>query len=181
MDINHLTIEELEILGDAVKYRISQIRKKEEDDLKRKNSVKNKTKLSQLTASDRIFKIQIFENANTEEMNLVINYVKVEGVTKLLQDGYDYNFGGSSSWFSSVVGEKHYHLDSGFGKHSFTFYTLKPETWVEDLNEAREYMIQKRIESFERELTNLKKSLSKFDDLKYQINLEVERGIIQDK
>jgi hypothetical protein len=177
MDINHLTAKELEALGNAIHDRISQIRREEKDDLKRKDSVKNKTKLSQLSSSDRIFKIQIFENANTEEMNLVINYVKVGGVTKLLQDGYDYNFGGSSSWFSNVVGEKHYHLDSGFGKHSFTFYTLKPETWVEDLNEAREYMIQKRIEAFERELTNLKKSLSKFDGLKDQINLEVKSYI----
>jgi hypothetical protein len=40
-----------------VNNKLNIIKKKEEDEIKRKDSVKNKTKLSQLTSNDRVFKI----------------------------------------------------------------------------------------------------------------------------
>lgn len=48
MDINKLTIKELEILGNAVHDRMIQIRRQQEDELKRKDSVKNKTKYEKI-------------------------------------------------------------------------------------------------------------------------------------
>jgi hypothetical protein len=180
MDINQLTIKELEILGNAVHDRMIQIRRQQEDELKRKDSVKNKTKLCQLTSSDRIFKIEIYQNNITNKMTINTDYVDVVGVRNDLE-GYSYNFGGSSSWFSVVTGEKHYHLDNGCGKYSFKFYTLKPETWIEDLNEARKYIVEIRKERFENELSSFKESLSKFDELKENIISEVNKIINQDK
>lgn len=176
MDINKLTIKELEILGNAVHDRMIKIRRQQEDELKRKDSVKNKTKLSQLTSKDRIFKIQIYEYVTSNEMDIRTGYVDVGGVTSD-EGGYNYTFGGSSSWFSLVTGARHYHLDVGFGKNNFTFYTLKPETWVEDLNEARKYIVEIRKERLENELSSFKEALSKFDELKESIIYEVIRTI----
>jgi len=68
MDINHLKVEELKILIDAANQRIETINKEKEDEKKRKDSVKNKTKLSQLTSSDRIFKIEIYRHVDYEEI-----------------------------------------------------------------------------------------------------------------
>lgn len=166
MDINQLTIKELEILGNAVHDRTIE--------LKRKNSVKNKTKLYELTSSDIIFKIEIYQIATTNKMAIKTNYVDVGGVRNDL-GGYSYTFGGYSSWFSVITGGKHYHLDVGCSKHNFIFYTLKPETWIEDLNEARKYMIEIRKKRFENELSSFKESLSKFDELNESITSEIKK------
>jgi len=180
MDINQLTIKELEVLGNAVHDRITQIRRQQEDELKRKDSVKNKTRLCELTSSDRIFKIAIFQSTTTNEMAIKTDYVDV-GVMGNDLEGYSYNFGGSYCWFNVVTGEKHYHLDTVCFENNFIFYTLKPETWIEDLNEARKYIVEIRKESLENEISSLKEKLSKFDELKEDIISEVNKTIIQDK
>lgn len=181
MDINQLTIKELEILGNAVNDKIIQIRRQQEDELKRKDSVKNKTRLCELTSSDRIFKIEINQIAISNEMVIKVGHIDVGGVSRDKEGGYNYSFGGSSSWFNVFTGEKHYHLDNGFGKYNFRFYTLKPETWIEDLNEARKYIVEIKKERLENELSSFKESLSKFDELKENIISEVNKIINQDK
>lgn len=173
MDINHLSIKELEILGDAIKDRIKTIKNQQEDEIKRKNSVKNKTKLSQLTSSDRIFKINIYKNANNGETVIETNYVNVYGVGKDKEErGYNYNFGGSSSWFDNETGEKHFHLDDFM---SISFFTLKPKSWYKDFLEAKEYRLKIKKESLDRELLNLENKLYIFDELKDDIDYKVKK------
>lgn len=175
MDINHLKVEELKILIDAANQRIETINKEKEDEKKRKDSVKNKTKLSQLTSSDKIFKIEIYKHVHTHEMVVTTEFVNVGGVTKIDDEygGFNYNFGGSSSWFSDEDSENHYLLVNGFGNDSFNFYTLKPNTWWEDYELARDIKIQNKIEKFNKELDAYESALSKFEELKERINEEI--------
>ena len=95
MNINHLKVEELKVLIDAANQRIEVINK---DEKRRKDSVKDKTKLSELTSSDRIFKIQIYRHVDTHEMVVTTDFVNVKGVRKSDDEygGFYYNFGGSS-------------------------------------------------------------------------------------
>jgi hypothetical protein len=177
MDINHLKIEELKVLIDAANQRIKVINKEEEDEKKRKDSVKNKTKLSQLTSSDKIFKIEIYRHVGTYEMVVKTDFVNVKGVRKSDDEygGFYYNFGGSSTWFSDKESENHYLLENGFGNDSFKFYTLKPNTWWEDYELARDIKIQNKIEKFNKELDAYESALSKFEELKERINEEISK------
>jgi hypothetical protein len=177
MDINHLKVEELKVLIDAANQRIEAINKEKEDEKKRKDSVKNKTKLSQLTYSDRIFKIEIYRHVDTHEMVVKTGFVNIGGVRKENSEygGFSYSFGGSSSWFSDEDSENHYLLVNGFGNDSFEFYTLKPNTWWEDYELARDIKIQNKIERFHKELNAYKNSLSKFGELKERINEEISK------
>ena len=177
MDINHLKVEELKVLIDAANQRIKVINKEEEDEKKRKDSVKNKTKLSQLTSSDKIFKIEIYRHVGTYEMVVKTDFVNVKGVRKSDDEygGFYYNFGGSSTWFSDKESENHYLLEKVFGNINFQFYTLKPETWWEDYKLAKRDIKIHKIEEFHKELNAYTNALSKFEELKERINEEISK------
>jgi len=177
MDINHLKVEELKVLIDAANQRIEVINKEKEDEKKRKDSVKNKTKLSQLTSSDRIFKIEIYRHVDTHEMVVKTGFVNVGGVRKENSEygGFSYSFGGSSAWFSDKDSENHYLLENGFGNNSFKFYTLKPNAWWEDYKLAKRDIKIHKIEEFHKELNAYTNALSKFEELKERINEEISK------
>ena len=62
MNIEKLTEQELLDLKSSIDKKLNKIRQDEIDTLNRKNSVKNKTKLSQLTSQDRILGIRTSGN-----------------------------------------------------------------------------------------------------------------------
>jgi len=67
---NGVTEEKLLEIKEYSEKQIEKIRQEEEDEIKRKNSVKNKTKLSQLTSDNRILGIRISWNDDSKGVSI---------------------------------------------------------------------------------------------------------------
>lgn len=150
-----ITLSELLNLKSEIEEQLELIEQDKIDTIKRKDNVKNKTKLSELTINDRIFGIGL----SSKDLEVYfMDYCNVEGYNdKTNSDWNDINvshktktFGVSTSIHKENA-DKHYFLvldtmQSGYD----CFFTLKPETWEKDLKEALEYklkLIKKRFNS----------------------------------
>lgn len=178
MEINALEIHELESLKKSIDDRIQKIKQEKVDEIKRKDSVKNKTKLYQLTSNDRILVITIFENVKDNRM---VSNVSYENINQCDKDddsmGFKFGHGGSLYWISNEDSEKHYVLKTWFGKHNHVFCTLKPESWIQDLAEAKGFNIEQKKQQQQDELNYYMESLIKFDELKTEITKKVNNVI----
>ena len=142
-----------------VNNKLNIIKKKEEDEIKRKDSVKNKTKLSQLTSNDRVFKISyVFWKKEVTWAGYVdVNHCKYDE-----EDDY-YMFGvshkiepeGFSNGFPTKYKDKHCVLLDFTSK--LYFITMKPETWEEDMEESLKEYIATKKERYNKNIKNFKK------------------------
>lgn len=176
-NIDNLDERELLILQDEVNNRIEKIQKEkqkireeEQDNINRKNNVKNKTKLSQLTDRDRIFGIR-FSCAKREGTTYLkqlganwsvdfIDYCDVKGYTdKKYRKDSDYNNisishkkepWGISTSISDEEAEKPYLLSIDTSPTGYdSFYTLSPETWKVDIQKAFDDL-SKKIKQYQK-------------------------------
>ena len=144
-DLLKLDENELIDLRTQINNRIKAARKEAGDDLKRQESVGGKTKLTQLTHTDRIFVI-------CTEYNEVrrMGYYNVHSVKKGENNSEWYSFyiGDVGGSFDTIEANNHYLL---YKRNDYLqyFFTLKPETWQEDIKSALEYQL-KRERAFHR-------------------------------
>jgi len=179
---NGITEEKLLDIKIYTEKRIQMIRQEEEDEIKRKNSVKNKTKLCQLTSDDRILGIRISWNDDSNGVTIdelgnswsvdIIGYCEVRGYEDKKKRKSDYHrisishkkeaFGISRS-LSDEESEKPYLLsidtmDTGYD----SFFTLSPETWESDLIEALNTQKEWRNRRHDKEILILEKKVEAF-------------------
>ena len=187
---NGVTEEKLLDIKIYTEKRIQMIKQEEEDEIKRKNSVKNKTKLSQLTSDDRILGIRISWNDDSKGVTIdelenswsvdLIGYCEVRGYEdkkKRKSDSHRISishkteaFGVSTALNDEEV-EKSYllHIDT-MGPGYDSFFTLSPETWKEDLLESLNGQKEWRIRQHHKEISILKKKVDAFLKSKNKIN-----------
>lgn len=148
---------------------LDSIRRNENDEIKRKNNVKNKTKLSQLTSDDSVFKISYnflkkevywtgYVDVEYCEYDKEFNYYKFSVSHKTKPEGF-------STRFPMKYGDKHCVLLDFTS--SLYFITMRPEAWEEDLKDSmKEYLATKKekynneVKSFKGHIKEMSKSYS---------------------
>ena len=185
-DINKLNEEELVELKSQIDDRLKKL-EADEKDLIDKN--KGKTKLSQLTISDRIFGIGVSGNSKTPDgisANWdvhIIDYCRVIEYTDKSKRGNEWHrlsinhhkspFGISISLNDSDV-DKPYLLNiNTFSCGYDSFFTLRPETWEADILSAYHEQIELRRKHHERDNQILMDKLNLFLREKDRINDKV--------
>ena len=172
------------------------IRQEEEEEIKRKNSVKNKTKLSQLTSDDRILGIRISWNDDSKGVTIdelgnswsvdIIGYCDVRGYEDKKKRKSDYHrisidhkekpFGISTS-LSDEESEKPYLLSiDTMGSGYDSFFTISPETWESDLIEALNTQKRWRNVRHDEEISILEKKVEAFLKSGNKINKFIKNG-----
>jgi len=140
-----------------INSKLEKLKLIEEDEIKRKDSVKDKTRISQLTPKDCVFCIEY--NKNTKNVDWA-GYLNVEYCQYIGKDKY-YMFGvshktepqGFSSSFAGKYGYKDCVLFDFYS--SFKFITIKPERWEKGLEECMmEFLLDKK-ESYNNEVRNI--------------------------
>jgi len=198
MNIDNLTKEELLKLKSQIDYNLKNIEQDEIDVINRKNSVKNKTKLSQLTTNDRIFGIRISGNKghslveSTDEISStwkvdIIDYCDITEYTDKSRRGGEWHrinishltkpFGLGTSLSDEEV-DKHYILSLCTSKNGYDqFYTLKPETWETDIVEAYNKILEWRRKQYESDNSILSEKLHIYLKEKEKINNQIGKNI----
>jgi len=187
---NGVTEEKLLALKKYSETQIEKIRKEEEEEINRKNSIKNKTKLSQLTSDDRILGIRISWNDDSNGVMIeelgnswsvdIIGYCEVRGYDDKKKRDSDYHrisvghkdkpFGVSVSLSDEEV-EKPYLLSiDTMGSGYDAFFTLSTKTWEKDLIDALNYTKNQSIIQHNRDLSILEKKAEAFIKSKNKIN-----------
>jgi hypothetical protein len=177
---NGITEEKLLDIKIYTEKRIQMIRQEEEDEIKRKNSVKNKTKLCQLTSDDRILGIRISWNDDSNGVTIdelgnswsvdIIGYCEVRGYEdKKKSDYHRISIGhkkeafGISTSLSDEESEKPYLLSIDTMNTGYdSFFTLSPETWESDLIEALNTQKEWRNRRHDKEILILEKKVEAF-------------------
>ena len=193
---NGITEEKLLDIKIYTEKRIQMIRQEEEEENKRKNSVKNKTKLSQLTSDDRILGIRISWNADSKGVTIdelgnswsvdIIEYCEVRGYEDKKKRKSDYHrisighkekaFGVSTS-LSDEESEKPYLLSiDTMGSGYDSFFTISPETWESDLIEALNTQKGWRNVRHDEEISILEKKVEAFLKSGNKINKFIKNG-----
>jgi len=197
MNIDNLTKEELLKLKSQIDYNLKNIEQDEIDVINRKNSVKNKTKLSQLTTNDRIFGIRISGNKghslveSTDEISStwkvdIIDYCNITEYTDKSGRGGEWHrikishptkpFGLGKSLSDEEV-DKHYILSLCTSKNGYDqFYTLKPETWETDIVEAYNEILEWRRKQYESDNSILSEKLHIYLKEKEKINNQIGKN-----
>jgi len=180
IDITKLTEDELINLKLQVIKELDNIKQSKIDDEKRKNSIIKKTKLSELKEHDVIFGIGISsglghrlkESDNdivTTWFVHIMDYCKVTEYTDKKYTKSDYHrinishgkkpFGLGTSLSDEAV-DKHYLLSLCTSTNGYDqFYTLRPETWKEDIVKAYHGSITERKKWWDRDVTILNDKL----------------------
>ena len=187
---NGATEEKLLMVKEYSERQIERIRMDENEEIARKNSAKNKTKLSQLTQQDRILGLRISWNdkgngvtidefGNSWSMDL-IGYCDVGGYEdkkKRKSDCHRISIGhktkpfGISTSISDEESEKAYLLSMDtMGSGYDGFFTLSPETWESDLIEALNSQKEWRNKRHATEITILEKKTASFLASRDKIN-----------
>lgn len=187
---NGVTEEKLLDIKIYTEKRIQMIRQEEEDEIKRKNSVKNKTKLSQLTSDDRILGIRISWNDDSKGVTIdelenswsvdLIGYCEVRGYEDKKKRKSDYHrisishkteaFGVSTVLNDEEVEKSYLLCIDTMGTGYDSFFTLSPETWEEDLLESLNGQKEWRIREHHKEISILEKKVDAFLKSKNKIN-----------
>lgn len=187
-DLNDLTIMQLVDLQTKLINRLDELQKAQQDILNRKYNVKNKTKLFQLTDKDVMFGIGLGSNGDhlikeigTKWSVYFLDYCDVHGCSKRKDKGYNISVGhktqpfGVSTWISDDVAEKHYFLSLDEHSNGYElFFTLKPETWKEDIQEALLDLIKNKKHYFKRDINILKKKVKIILDDENKINSQIK-------
>ncbi len=189
--INNFTEAELLNLKNEIDNRLRQIQEDSLDEVKRKDSVKNKTKLSQLTSKDRIFGIgfgldrengKFLKELDAKWSVHIVDFCDVKYTDKKNRDTEWNRIGishktkpfGISISIDDQEADKSYllYLDTDSGGYD-GFFTLSPQTWEKDLQEALEYKISQRKKHFKQDIKKLKSKVKLVIENKEKINLMV--------
>lgn len=138
-----------------VNSKLEIIEKNRLDVVKRKDSVKNKTKLCQLTENDIMFHVCFtpwtgictIENCNFEGF----------GDEESEYGYHNIRVGGSSMGIHKDQINNHFF--ASYHCSHVNFYTLKPETWEEDFQKTLDYKIKQEKGKYHTEIGKLKKSV----------------------
>lgn len=138
----------------------------------RKHNTKDKTKISQLTTKDTMFGILFTKN----DMKIHdVDYCNVEICEKYNDGDYKLNvshdtkpMGVYNMWVSKERSELPYFCH--FSLSSISFFTIRPETWQEDLKESMKHEIDLEKSSFKREVKKIKDSVKAILKDKERIN-----------
>lgn len=162
MNIKNLKKEELLIMREKIDSQLKYI---DEIKIEIKKS-KEKKSLSDLKKGDKIFCI-VFYGSKIYHMDYVeINFYK--------QDREDYvgwtNFStnhktkpmGCSSALKDECMDNHFFLSDGCS--SFHFFTLKPQSWKEDLNSESVRLIKLKEENFNKDIDKFKQVINNLID-----------------
>lgn len=162
-NIDNLTESELLELDAEIKDRLKKIEKDKLDDFNRKNNVKTKTKLSQLTNRDRILGIRFTWDKDNgtylKEFDQrwivdIVDYCDVSEYTdkrdrnsELNRIGFSHKtktFGISTS-ITDEEAEKPYYLHIDADSSGYDgFFTIFPESWQSDIQEAFKDTLKKQ-------------------------------------
>jgi hypothetical protein len=166
MNIDNLKKDELKKLKKSINNRIKKIKQDKKNETKRKDSVKDKTKLSQLTSNDTIYVIEIFYSAINNRMEIRSGYKDIINCKKCKDNnGFHFSYGGTSTWISDEDADNHYVIDMHVDNY-FAFCTMKPELYTIDISKAKFYFIENKIKQHQKEIMNYEKLLSEFDRYK---------------
>lgn len=177
MDINNLSKEELVKLRQDVDDRLKTIEIK---------NTKPKKDLMSLKKGDKILGIRLLFGGHRlvepEELNGnvdIVDYCNIEGIDL----NYDKDifgisilhptkpFGISTTLNKEEYLDEHCYLNIDTFKTGYDgFYTLKPETWKEDLIRMFNKIVEYRKEYFQKELNILKSKVTLFIDAEKKIN-----------
>ncbi len=165
-EIRNLSENELLELRRKVDSRLKSIKRQEKINLARKNSVRNKTKLSQLTSADHIFGIQLKPDGSVYTMG----YHEIGEISKYngSPGWYNITLGGISSGMDEHESNKHYYLFVHCSSNYF--FTLKPETWEKDIKEALKYELKREKLSHQKEYESLSKKIDSYFNNVDEIN-----------
>jgi hypothetical protein len=170
ININKLDKEELKKLKIDIDLQLAEIERREQEE--NLNSISSFTKLSEMKRGGKILCIH-FHQGKVYEVDFVeIKFSKSK-------EGHGYRFStshkfkplGCSSWLSEEEIEEHCFLSdfSLSDRSNFYFYTLKPETWEEDLRILCGKHLHERRVTYEKELEILKNRLNELFDSSKQI------------
>lgn len=188
-DIKNLTKEQLITLQVSVENRLRKLEEERVDEVIRKNSVKNKTKLSQLTHHDRVLGIRFawdkkygkhLKTVDTKWSVDVVGYCDVTGFENKTRRGTNLHrlsishktepFGISTSLEDEEVNKRYLLFidtsSTGYGG----FFTLSPETWKEDIMEAIKDNLKRRNKYHDIDCKKLKEKVKLVLDNAEKIN-----------
>jgi hypothetical protein len=190
-NLDNLTENELLDLKNQITGKIKKIKEAEKEEIDRKNSVKNKTKLSQLTSQDRIFGIRISGNIghrmveSNEDISTtwkvdIVDYCNVTEYTDKSRRGSEWHrinishptesFGLGTSLSDEEV-DKYYILAIDISSNGYNqFYTLRPETWETDIIIAFNELLEAKRTYFERDCNKLTEKFNIFIKEKEKID-----------
>jgi hypothetical protein len=178
MNLKDLSKKELFNLKGEIDGRLEKIAEQEKRELAKK---KKKDRLLDLKGGDMIFGIRLSAGphrlAEPKELNCevdIADYCKVKGNdirtsgeyegTFRLDISYEHGaFGIGTTLDTERDGDKHCLLTMGTSNSGYDgFYTLKPETWKEDLLKAFDEKIELRNKYYQEELSKYHKKLEFF-------------------
>jgi hypothetical protein len=163
-NIEHLTEQDLVDLQAKINHRLERIKAEKLDELNRKNSVKDKIKLSQLTSQDRILGIRLAWDNTKDGKYLkalnakwsvdLVDYCNVKGFESKSSRKSEWNrisishkgepFGISTS-IDDEEADKPYLLFLDTSPTGYDgFFTLSPATWKEDIQTAFKFLLKQR-------------------------------------
>lgn len=189
-NIDNLTEEQLRVLQNQIKDKLKKIKGAEKVEIDGKNSIKNKTKLSQLTTNDWIFGIGIGGirghslDENKDELKtwrvFIMDYCKITEYTdksKRNSEWHRINFSHPTESFglgTSLTDEqvdKHYILSLDTSTNGYDqFYTLIPETWETDILNAYNDLMESKRKYFEDNSNILRNKLNIYINEKEKID-----------
>ena len=160
MDLKKLNKSELQKLKSEIDVQIKAIddeatkRSKKESELSLIERSKNIACLKDMRQNDAIFCISYYSGRNIGVDRIGYCYLKSLNKDEKyggyrISVGHDTEPLGSSSGISDDEANKHYYLSKMC--ESYHFYTLRPEQWKEDLQEALDYLIKERRKYFNRD------------------------------
>lgn len=143
--------------------QLEEIEEEEKNRIERKDSVQNKTKLSQLTSSDQIYLVKFLPHIDGIYHE---GYVDIGGISKsedfyYLTVSHETEPIGFSSGFNSKYENRYCVLLEHCGQYDFI--TMKPDHWEQDIKVAMEDLINdensRHNNNMDRHRNNLKKAL----------------------
>lgn len=177
MEVSKLSETQLLNLKEEIEREVK-IREFEKlDTIKRKDSVRNKTKLSQLTCNDRMFGIGF--SLRDKKLHF-IGYCDVHSYEERIDGDARISVGhkkepfGVTMTINKETTQKHYFSNYSFS--STMFFTLKPETWQEDLQEDLKVVIGWKRKRYREETKELKDSVKNIIKEQDRINDFIKKG-----
>ncbi len=197
-NIENLSERELLDLKERIEKRINKIKEDDLEEINRKNSVKNKTKLSELTSKDRMLGIRFsWDHTNNNPNSRYIHSLKSKWVVDIVDyvdvEFYQNKKSRNSEWdyfsmsykkggfgfgtpLNDEESEKHYLINLDTSNTGYDgFFTLFPKTWESDIKEVLEYEIKQRKKYYNRDIKILKDKVKLVLNSRDMINKEIEK------
>lgn len=160
MDIKKLKKEELLKMRDEINSQLKYI-----DEFKKEvKKPKEKTSLLDLNKNDKIFCIHFFGSKIYNMDYVEISFYKKDtedyvGWTNFSAASHNTNLIGCSSCLKDECMYNHFFL-SEFSSSSFYFFTLKPQSWKDDLKSEVIRLVKSKEENFNKDILKFKDSIN---------------------